>query len=53
MRRVAQEFECQFLDVQATLLTYELIAACESLETTASIAPEFAQRRSSLQVDAN
>jgi hypothetical protein len=25
----AQEFECQFLDVQSTLLPYELIAPCE------------------------
>jgi len=39
----AQEFECQFLDVQATLLPYELIAACESHEATASVAPEFWQ----------
>jgi phage FluMu gp28-like protein len=37
----AQEFECQFLDVQATLLTYDMIAACESLEATASVPPEF------------
>jgi phage FluMu gp28-like protein len=28
----AQEFECQFLDVQSTLLPYELIAACETIE---------------------
>ena len=28
----AQEFECQFLDLQATLLPYELIATCESPE---------------------
>jgi phage FluMu gp28-like protein len=39
----AQEFECQFLDVQATLLPYDLIAACESLEATASVAHEFWQ----------
>ena len=37
----AQEFECQFLDVQATLLPYELIAACESAEATASVPYEF------------
>jgi phage FluMu gp28-like protein len=39
----AQEFECQFLDVQATLLPYELIATCESTEATAVVAPEFWQ----------
>jgi phage FluMu gp28-like protein len=32
----AQEFECQFLDVQAVLLPYELIASCESIEATAT-----------------
>ena len=32
----AQEFECQFLDVQSTLLPYELIASCESAEATAA-----------------
>jgi len=40
----AQEFECQFLDVQAVLLPYELIASCESLEATASLPPEYWQR---------
>jgi phage FluMu gp28-like protein len=39
----AQEFECQFLDVQSTLLPYELIAACESAEATATVPPEFWQ----------
>lgn len=39
----AQEFECQFLDVQSTLLPYELIAPCESLEATASVPPPFWQ----------
>jgi len=39
----AQEFECQFLDVQATLLPYDLIAACESLEATAIVPHEFWQ----------
>jgi phage FluMu gp28-like protein len=39
----AQEFECQFLDVQSTLLPYELIAACESPDATASVPPEFWQ----------
>jgi len=39
----AQEFECQFLDVQATLLAYDLIAACENPEATAIVPPEFWQ----------
>jgi phage FluMu gp28-like protein len=39
----AQEFECQFLDVQSTLLSYELIGSCESLEATASVPPAFWQ----------
>jgi hypothetical protein len=33
----AQEFECQFLDVQAILLPYELIASCESFQATATV----------------
>jgi phage FluMu gp28-like protein len=33
----AQEFECQFLDVQAVLLPYELIASCESAEAMATV----------------
>jgi phage FluMu gp28-like protein len=37
----AQEFECQFLDVQTTLLPYELIATCESSEASVAVAPEF------------
>lgn len=37
----AQEYECQFLDVSAVLLPYELLAACESAEATATIAPEY------------
>jgi phage FluMu gp28-like protein len=37
----AQEFECQFLDVQATLLPYELIAGCESGEATSAVPGEF------------
>jgi phage FluMu gp28-like protein len=41
----AQEFECQFLDAQATLLPYEMIAACESLEATASVPFQFWQAR--------
>lgn len=39
----AQEFECQFLDVQATLLPYEMIALCESAEATAAVPPDFWQ----------
>jgi len=39
----AQEFECQFLDVQAVLLPYELITSCESLEATAAVLPDFWQ----------
>jgi len=39
----AQEFECQFLDVQSTLLPYELIGACESPDATVSVPPEFWQ----------
>jgi phage FluMu gp28-like protein len=41
----AQEFECQFLDTQAVLLPYELLATCESLEATVAVAPEFWQSR--------
>ena len=37
----AQEFECQFLDVQAVLLPYELIASCESVEATATVPAEY------------
>ena len=39
----AQEFECQFIDAQAVLLPYELIAACESQDATAAVAPEYWQ----------
>ncbi len=39
----AQEFECQFLDVQCTLLPYELITSCESIEATASVPPAYWQ----------
>jgi phage FluMu gp28-like protein len=39
----AQEFECQFLDVQSTLLPYDLIAACESPDAAAAVPPEFWQ----------
>ncbi len=37
----AQEFECQFLDVQSTLLPYDLIAACESVEARETAPAEF------------
>lgn len=37
----SQEFECQFLDAAAVLLTYELIASCESEEATSTASPEF------------
>lgn len=37
----AQEYECQFIDSAAILLPYDLIAACESVEATEVIAPEF------------
>jgi phage FluMu gp28-like protein len=37
----AQEFECEFMDAAAVLLTYELIAGCESTEATTTQALEF------------
>jgi len=37
----AQEFLCEFLDVQSTLLPYELIATCECPEATAVVPHEF------------
>ncbi len=37
----AQEFECQFLDVQSTLLPYELITSCESVEAREDCPAEF------------
>ena len=37
----AQEFECQFLDVQSTLLPYELIAACESAAARETVPADF------------
>jgi phage FluMu gp28-like protein len=42
----AQEFECQFLDVQSTLLPYELIASCESADATATVPQAFWQSAS-------
>ena len=47
----AQEFECQFLDVQAVLLPYELIAACESEEATAAVPAEFWQTAAPWPID--
>jgi phage FluMu gp28-like protein len=47
----AQEFECQFLDVQAVLLPYELIATCESEEATAAVAAEFWQTTAPWPID--
>jgi phage FluMu gp28-like protein len=47
----AQEFECQFLDVQAVLLPYELIATCESEEATAAMPPEFWQTTAPWPID--
>lgn len=40
----AQEYECEFIDVAAVLLTYELLAACESADATTALPPEFWQR---------
>ena len=37
----AQEYECQFLDGSSVLLSYDLIAQCESPEATVQIAPDF------------
>jgi len=47
----AQEFECQFLDVQAVLLPYELIASCESVEATATPPPEYWQAKLQFPID--
>ena len=41
----AQEYECQFLDVQSTLLSYELIDTCESQEARDVCPPEYWQSR--------
>jgi phage FluMu gp28-like protein len=37
----AQEYECEFLDSSSTLLSYELIAGCESAEAAESQPAEF------------
>jgi phage FluMu gp28-like protein len=47
----AQEFECQFLDAQAVLLPYEMIASCESEEATAVVPAEFWQTSSPHPID--
>ena len=47
----AQEFECQFMDQQAVLLPYELIASCESVEATASVPAEYWEAKLQFSVD--
>ncbi len=47
----AQEFECQFLDIQAVLLPYDLIASCESVEATASVPAEYWQAKLQFSID--
>jgi phage FluMu gp28-like protein len=47
----AQEFECQFLDAQAVLLPYDLIATCESAEAQATQSPEFWQTSPQWPID--
>jgi phage FluMu gp28-like protein len=37
----AQEFECQFLDIQTVLLPYDLIAACESSGATLAVPSDY------------
>ncbi len=37
----AQEYECEPMDSSSVLLTYELIAKCESPEATTLVSPEF------------
>lgn len=37
----AQEYECEPMDSSAVLLTYELIATCESPDATTMVSPEF------------
>ena len=37
----AQEYECEPMDSSAVLLTYELIAGCESMEASALVAPDY------------
>lgn len=47
----AQEFECQFLDAAAVLLSYELIALNEAPEATDAISPEYWNARGPFPVD--
>jgi phage FluMu gp28-like protein len=47
----AQEFECQFLDAAAVLLSYELIALNEAPEATDAISPEYWSARGPFPVD--
>jgi phage FluMu gp28-like protein len=47
----AQEFECQFLDTQAVLLSYEVIALCESLEAHEHIGFDYWTSASQFPVD--
>jgi phage FluMu gp28-like protein len=47
----AQEFECQFLDVQAVMLPYELIASCESIEATATVPAEYWDAKLQFSID--
>lgn len=37
----AQEYECEPMDSSSVLLTYELLALCESEEATVTVSPEF------------
>lgn len=46
----AQEYECQFLDASAVLLSYDLIAGCESTEATTVIDQEWWQTARQKQV---
>lgn len=47
----AQEFMCEFLDTASVLLGYELIAACESWEASATCDPAFWESRGGFPVD--
>jgi phage FluMu gp28-like protein len=46
----AQEFECEFIDAGGVLLPYELIALCESMEATETVAPDFWHVRPSFPI---
>jgi phage FluMu gp28-like protein len=47
----AQEFECQFLDVQAVLLPYDLIASCESIEATTTVPAGYWDAKQQYSID--